>query len=357
MVPACRRSRRVSICSGCRGAPGDRPARAGPVPAAFPLLIRYHLNRWGVAAVGVKHDRQSVMAPCVFVGYGRGVTVVIAVKVFDGIVLAADSATTLPLPNGSSQVYNHANKIFHLHRKRPVAAATWGLGTIGAASISTLAKDLRGRFMGTYPDHADWELKDGYTVQSIAERLVQMFFDELYSPLVASGQQVRSPLGFLVAGYGADSSGSGWAGELWKVEIDDPSVRPIPQLLAGSIGVGWVAHAIDEAAVRLFNGCDPTLLESLRAVIDPAQMPAVEQVLGGLMRQPVTAGMPFADAIKLAQFLADTTIGYTHYLLGPDVVGGPVEIAGISRHEGFKWIHRKHYYPRDLNPEDPGHDV
>ena len=39
-------------------------------------------------------------------------TVGAAVKVYDGIVLASDSATTLSLANGSHQVYNNANKIF-----------------------------------------------------------------------------------------------------------------------------------------------------------------------------------------------------------------------------------------------------
>lgn len=63
--------------------------------------------------------------------------------------------------------------------------------------------------------------------------------------------------------------------------------------------------------------------------------------------------MPFADAIQLAKFLVDVTIGYTRYLLGPDTVGGQVELAGISRHEGFKWVMRKHYYSRELNPGSP----
>ena len=51
-------------------------------------------------------------------------TVAVAVKVFDGIVLAADSATTLQLPAGGAHVYNNASKVFHLHRKLPVGAMT-----------------------------------------------------------------------------------------------------------------------------------------------------------------------------------------------------------------------------------------
>jgi hypothetical protein len=35
--------------------------------------------------------------------------------------------------------------------------------------------------------------------------------------------------------------------------------------------------------------------------------------------------------------------------MGPDIVGGPIEVAGVNLHEGFKWINRKHYYSLELN--------
>lgn len=283
-------------------------------------------------------------------------TVVVGVKVFDGLVIAADSATTLQLPDGSHQVYNNANKIFHLHRKYPVAAATWGLGVIGSASISTLAKDLRRRFMGADSTHADWALQDDYTIRGVAERLRDFMFDELYAPQVSSGQQPPSFLGLLVAGYQEDP-GQGYHSEIWTLGIEDPTTRPMPQLEAGGVQVGWVTYAIQQAVMRLFNGFDPDLPAALHGVTDPGEHVAINQVLDSFRRQPVPPAMPFADAIALARFLADTTIGYTHFLLGPDVVGGPVEVAGISRHEGFRWISRKHYYPADLNPKDPGHNV
>jgi hypothetical protein len=36
---------------------------------------------------------------------------------------------------------------------------------------------------------------------------------------------------------------------------------------------------------------------------------------------------------------------------GPTIVGGPIEIAAITKHENFKWISRKHYYDQPLNKE------
>ncbi len=63
------------------------------------------------------------------------------------------------------------------------------------------------------------------------------------------------------------------------------------------------------------------------------------------MRSPIAAAMPFVDAIELAMYFVEVVEGYAHFLPGPDVVGGKIEVAGINRHERFKWISRKHYLP------------
>ena len=282
-------------------------------------------------------------------------TVGVAVKVYDGIVLAADSATTIELPPPASyHVYNSANKVFHLHRELPVGAMTWGLGNVGSASIATLAKDLRRRLMGKDSAHK-WNLGGKYTIEEVAGRLVEMVFDELYSKVltgVAPGPEIL--LGFYVAGYSAGSDQA----EAWLVQMEDPSTRPVPVQVAAPDTAGWFVYAQPEAVVRLAKGYDPGILDVLlQGGMDKAEVQKVSDILdkAPLERNIMAAPMPFADAVGLARFLVDTTVGYTKYVLGPDTVGGQVEIAGITRHEGFKWISRKHYYSPSLNPKDPNH--
>lgn len=36
-------------------------------------------------------------------------------------------------------------------------------------------------------------------------------------------------------------------------------------------------------------------------------------------------------------------------LPGANTVGGPIELAAITKHEGFKWVTRKHYFDEQLN--------
>ena len=95
-------------------------------------------------------------------------TIALAVKVFDGLVLAADSAEVIELPSGTHQVYNNADKLFRLHRDKPIGALTWGFGNINGSTVSGIAKDLRDRFMGLDPDRSDWKLADDYTVRRCA---------------------------------------------------------------------------------------------------------------------------------------------------------------------------------------------
>lgn len=40
-------------------------------------------------------------------------------------------------------MYDNANKLFNLHKELPVGIITWGSGSIGLESTSTVIKDFR----------------------------------------------------------------------------------------------------------------------------------------------------------------------------------------------------------------------
>lgn len=69
----------------------------------------------------------------------------------------------------------------------------------------------------------------------------------------------------------------------------------------------------------------------------------------------LSATMPVIDVIRLAEFLVDTTKGYFSFAFGSDIVGGETDLATVTKYEGFKWIKRKHFYPRNLNRGDNDH--
>jgi len=284
------------------------------------------------------------------------VTIALSLKVNDGVVLATDSASTLVVqqpsgPPAVAQVYNNAIKVFNLRKGLPIGAVTWGAGSIGRASISTLLKDLRTRFSGQDQSRAEWAISpENYSVRGVAERVKEFIHGECYVP--AFGAWPTKPvLGFLVAGY---SSGVGMAEE-WRLDIDaqgtctgPTEVRPLDQC-----GATW--NGEPEAISRLILGYSPalpTVLEKQLSV-PAAQIPQAMQILAQHLRAQVIAdSMPIQDAIDLAYFLVDVTEKFSRYTPGAATVGGPIEVAAITKHEGFKWVERKYYYSRDLNPEE-----
>ena len=65
----------------------------------------------------------------------------------------------------------------------------------------------------------------------------------------------------------------------------------------------------------------------------------------------VMPAMPIQDAIDLARYLVETTMGFSKFSIArAKTVGGPIEIAAITKHEGFRWVARKHFYSDSLNP-------
>jgi hypothetical protein len=285
-------------------------------------------------------------------------TIAISLKVNDGLVLAADSASTLiaQAPSGEPaviNVYNNANKIFNLRKGLPIGATTWGAGSIGPASISTLANDLRRRFTGEDSAHPDWHLDpQSYSILSVAERLRQFMYEEHYVPSVASWPEGvdRPSMGFVVAGY---SAGAPMAEE-YQIVIDRGECGP-PVLLRPLDESGLTWNGQPEAISRLIFGLAPqtpqVLAEHLGVPSDQIG-PAMEVLTNALAWQLVQPAMPFQDAIDLAEFLVDLTIKASRFLPGAPTVGGEIEVAAVSKHEGFKWIKRKHYFSSELNPYD-----
>jgi 20S proteasome alpha/beta subunit len=280
-------------------------------------------------------------------------TIAVVIKVNDGVVLAADSATTLGAVNVTtgqleiSNIYNNANKIFNLYKGLPIGGMTWGVGNIGPASISTLSKELRRRFTTGVNGHADWQLDpDDYTLRAVAERVREFFYDERYSQYVQQQQTTTGQqTGLLIAGYSANAE----LPEAYLVTMEG-QVCSGPDVPFTGSGAAWWGQP--EAISRVVLGISTALPQALLNLqVDAADVPAyVDAIKAELAQNFVADAMPIQDAIDLARWLVDLTIHFVRFCPGDATVGGPIEVAAITQHEGFKWISRKHYYQSDLNP-------
>ena len=283
-------------------------------------------------------------------------TIAICIKINDGVVLASDSATTIlgqlapGTPLVAINVYNNANKIFNLRKGFPIGAITWGAGGIGTASVSTLIKNLRDRFSGEDAKYKDWKLdRTKYTVEDVADKFKKFIFDEVYEPAYRDFQFPKPAVGFIVAGYSANAD----MAEEFQIDIQNGACTGPRRLRQyDEVGMAWSGEP--EALNRLILGYSLAIPDLLRAQlgINPAQMnQAMGNVLPQIQQPFIVPAMPLKDAIDLGEFMVDVAKQFSRFKPGATTVGGPIEIAAISKHEGFRWIRRKHYFDRELNPE------
>ena len=192
---------------------------------------------------------------------GAKLTVCVGIKVYDGLIFAADSATTLvgqDLEGGTGvlNVWQHGNKVFNLHKDLPIAAMTCGMGHIGPASISTLTKDLR-RLL---TKDSDWQIdRENYTVEQVASH-AHSYFADLYGTL---SEPPPSPHSFeyWIGGIGSD----GLRGDAWKILIENGKVYDLMLVAAQEDNDRIFWGGQPSVINRLLFGFDENLADTLEA--------------------------------------------------------------------------------------------
>lgn len=279
-------------------------------------------------------------------------TIIVSVKINDGIVMAADSASSfgpVTLPDGKQlqQTYQHANKIVNLRKDLPIGAMVTGSGNIGVESIDTLFKDLRRHFSHTQKYKLE---PNSYTMQEIATKVREFLFEEK-----AKNDQSPTYMRLRICGYSAAAP----LPENWEVFINDKVCEPPKQVQdQASHGIRW--DGVYEPLNRLVLGVSAEVREILlQKGADATKLDAeLNEIYGRLSAVLSLPAMPIQDAIDLARFLVETTLGYVRFsTISSKSVGGPIEIAAITKHEGFKWIQRKHFYESKLNPTSPAREI
>lgn len=265
-------------------------------------------------------------------------TIVVALKVGDGLVFGADSASTLMAGDGYRNSYFNAEKLTHVARKLPVGALTFGLGGLGNRSISSLANDLRQRLLGSDPD---WCLDStNFDVEQVVQRFKRFYYDELYQPAYAGAEQAPG-MGFLIGGY---SSGKDSA-EVWRLDLGGRGCETT-QVIRAEDPWDCVWDGQPEAIQRILFGYSSQIEQRLME----AGLPQEDaQRLLASMEPMINGAMPIQDAIDLVHYFIEVTCGYVRFTPGHATVAKPIDLAAITKHNGFKWVARKHYYPSGLN--------
>jgi len=271
----------------------------------------------------------------------------VAFKSAEGIVLAADSRVTLmgnlPIPNVPNQpvpqpaqmaipaTFDNATKLLAVEGQTHVGAVTYGQAAIGQQSPRTVSSFL-----------PEFEAETGgarLTVQEFARRLGEFFSHQWAAAGMPQNPPLPMQMFFFVGGY---DEGAAY-GRLFQLHV--PSA-PQPQEVfqnPGEFGATWGGQK--EITDRLLLGFDPSvpnLVQDLLGLPANQRNPNLEQQLKQRLVTPIPwPFLPLQDCVDLSIFVIRTTITLQQWLVGIRGVGGAIDVATITRTEGFREIQVK----------------
>lgn len=101
----------------------------------------------------------------------------------------------------------------------------------------------------------------------------------------------------------------------------------------------------DHEAKEAISPAIDVILNEFRDVVMPDHLKRSGAQLADIVR-----AMPKQELASLAESLVHITSLKRKFSAGAESVGGPIDVAMITRAEGFVWVKRKHYFDPGLNP-------
>jgi len=259
----------------------------------------------------------------------------IAFKGAEGIVLAADSRVTLTgerQQDGKTLVlpatYDNAVKLLHVPSQRWVGAVTFGLGALGLQEPRTAAS-----FLPEFEEELEKEPR--LSVEEFARRLGDFYGRQWTAPMPAG--TTAPEMIFLVGGY---DEGAAY-GRLFQAVVPSAPV-PIEQQSGQNFGAIWGGQKAH--ADRLVQGFDDGTLRTIKSHLKLSD-PQIEDLRQALRREnglPLPYPfLPLQDCVDLCILLIKTTINMQRFIVDVRGVGGPIDVATVTRTDGFCPVQQK----------------
>jgi len=272
-------------------------------------------------------------------------SVVIVVKVSEGLVLAADSAATLMgrvIGAGTEQgsvlkTFYNAQKVLQIG-DLPIGVLTWGQAFVGSRTLESLVREWEhdAHWESSQQYHTEHKGEGGFRVRQCATGLMEHLAKAHESEFSHLPRERRPAIGMVVAGY---SEGEFFP-EIWRFIVpgDDKVHNQRPDKKGKpDFGASW--FGMTEPIVRLHFGRDEAVV---KVISEKFGIPEAEIVdaLTPLQYAVPFAQMPLQDAIDYANYMINVVIGRFRFVMGPEFCGGEIDIAAVTQRE-FNWISRK----------------
>ena len=263
----------------------------------------------------------------------------VVIKGPEGVVLAADSRVTLEAQQagGKRLPVNFDNATKLLSFSRPfdqvgphnfVGAVTYGMAVIGLRTAHSYIPEFEQKVLGQH--------KKRLTVKEYAHEL-RKFYKERWEESVPK-DYTGPPMAFVVGGYDEDAA----YGRVFLFQVPGESEPDEQQSGETNFGMTWGGQL--EIASRLVHGFDPQLtgIVGKELNIDDKEREKLGATLTKRLQYPIPYQvLPLQDCVDLALFLIRTTMVAQRLAIGVRGVGGPIDVAVVTRTEGLRYIQQK----------------
>jgi hypothetical protein len=258
----------------------------------------------------------------------------IVFKAPEGVVLGADSRVTLTFQGGIGghqitipATYDNATKLLKVENQQYVAAITFGTATIGLTNPRTAHSFL--------PEF-ERELTEGprLSVEEFAKRLSD-FFERQWNNANMPTTGIAD-MRFLVAGYNENEA----YGRVYELGI--PSMPAPLEQQVNQFGLTWGGQG--EITARILNALDDPTINTIQQELQltpQAMMNLINTIKAqNALRIPYQF-LPLQDCVDLVILLIHTTLRLMNFVTDVRGVGGPIDVAMITRTEGVKYVQAK----------------
>lgn len=257
----------------------------------------------------------------------------VVIKGPEGVVLASDSRVTLEAQKEGGPVihvnFDNATKLLSFSEPHNyVGCITYGTAVLGLRTAHSYVSEFEQRVLAGKEERL--------SVKEYAHELSN-FFRERWAENMPEDYEGPN-MTFVVGGYDPGAA----YGKVFLFEIPgDPSPKP-RHTKNDDFGMTWGGQL--EVASRLIHGFDPAVPNVVKETLnlDDKHTDKVYKRLREKLGYPIPYRiLPLQDCVDLAIFLVRVTMTAQRLAIGVRGVGGPIDVAMITRTNGLEYVQQK----------------
>ena len=128
-------------------------------------------------------------------------------------------------------------------------------------------------------------------------------------------------------------------------EILNRMYKKIPEIVSNVPGVGETKMAQFN---EIFEKEKRTLFESIKEVVEGEL--EIEMTARNSRFNAVTKSLPIEELARFVEKMVSLEVNMTHFLEDIRSVGGPIDVATVTKEDGFLWVRSKQNHDRSINP-------